>query len=243
MPIKRSVLANLESGRRTTVSVSEVLVLAAALEIPPVLLLFPVGYSETHEALPGKSMQPMDAVDWFGGRLETPWSGRVTQNAMWHYRKHRTTTRRLRDKLLQREEARKELAVMEYEQEMVARRMDEATAALEAARAEYMEYLTVTGLTPDSGELPPEVAAARERMEIFTQEAMDARRMLATIKYSKSHLRSLDEQIETLSSELEKLRIDIRDRGWILPQLSDDVYGVLEARRLARADEAEPELP
>ena len=53
MPIPRSVLANLESGRRDTVSVAEVLVLAAALDVAPIELICPVGFDKQTEMLPG----------------------------------------------------------------------------------------------------------------------------------------------------------------------------------------------
>ncbi len=45
-PIPRNVLANLESGRRTSLHVVELLVLAEALHCIPVALLFPVGHRE-----------------------------------------------------------------------------------------------------------------------------------------------------------------------------------------------------
>lgn len=69
LPMKRSVLANLESGRRTTISVPELLVLADVLGVPAMLLLFPWGYAETVEALPGRDpVRPEDAIRWFEGR-------------------------------------------------------------------------------------------------------------------------------------------------------------------------------
>jgi hypothetical protein len=67
MEIPRSVLANLESGRRDTVSVAEVLVLAAALDVSPIELIFPVGFDEGTEMLPGRKVYPLDAVRWFTG--------------------------------------------------------------------------------------------------------------------------------------------------------------------------------
>ena len=54
MEIPRSVLANLEGGRRDTISVAEVLVLAAALNVSPLELIFPVGFDEQMEILPGR---------------------------------------------------------------------------------------------------------------------------------------------------------------------------------------------
>jgi transcriptional regulator with XRE-family HTH domain len=70
MPIPRSVLANLESGRRETVSVAEVLVLAAALDVAPIELISPVGFDEETEMLPGSMMDPLYAMRWFTGELK-----------------------------------------------------------------------------------------------------------------------------------------------------------------------------
>ncbi|WP_309317355.1 helix-turn-helix transcriptional regulator [Streptomyces salinarius] len=65
--LPRSVIANLENGRRGNVTFAEVLVLAAALDVPPVVLAFPAGHAETVEYLPGQSAPPLDARDWFDG--------------------------------------------------------------------------------------------------------------------------------------------------------------------------------
>jgi transcriptional regulator with XRE-family HTH domain len=67
LPIARAVLANLESGRRGTVSVPELFVLAKALGVPPLMLLFPVGRSEFMEVLPGREMDTWAAAKWFTG--------------------------------------------------------------------------------------------------------------------------------------------------------------------------------
>jgi transcriptional regulator with XRE-family HTH domain len=67
MPIARSVLANLESGRRDSVSVAEILVLARALRVPPVLLVFPLGREESIEVLPDQRVATWDALRWFSG--------------------------------------------------------------------------------------------------------------------------------------------------------------------------------
>lgn len=63
----RAVLANLETGRRETVSVAEVLVLAQALDISPMLLIVPLGRHATAEILPDVEMQAWDATRWIGG--------------------------------------------------------------------------------------------------------------------------------------------------------------------------------
>lgn len=65
--MQRSVLANLECGRRPLVSVAEVRVLARALRVPPLLLMFPVGDEEITEVLPGIEVNTWDAAKWFTG--------------------------------------------------------------------------------------------------------------------------------------------------------------------------------
>ncbi|MFE9597090.1 helix-turn-helix domain-containing protein [Streptomyces hokutonensis] len=60
-------MKNLESGRKTSISVAEVVVLADVLGVPPVTLLFPLGSSATVEVLPGREVSTWDAVAWFTG--------------------------------------------------------------------------------------------------------------------------------------------------------------------------------
>lgn len=73
LPMKRPVIANLESGRRPTVSLSELLVLAKVLEVPPLLLIFPVGREETAEVVPGREVLMWEAAKWFTGEEPLPW--------------------------------------------------------------------------------------------------------------------------------------------------------------------------
>lgn len=68
-PIARSVLSKLEKGHRQTITVDEVQVLAAALHVPPVLLLFPLARSQAVEVLPGLEVHPWDAIRWYTGEL------------------------------------------------------------------------------------------------------------------------------------------------------------------------------
>lgn len=72
MTIKRSVLANLESGRRTTISVPELLILADVLGVPPLMLLFPIGWEQATKALPGTITDPWHAAQWFMGYTGDP---------------------------------------------------------------------------------------------------------------------------------------------------------------------------
>lgn len=64
LPIERPVLSNLENGRRHTVSLAELYVLAEALEVPALMLLFPLGRADAVEVLPGVEMTPWEALQW-----------------------------------------------------------------------------------------------------------------------------------------------------------------------------------
>jgi transcriptional regulator with XRE-family HTH domain len=155
-PIKRSVLSNLESGYRETITVPELFVLAQALEVPPTDLLLPLGRADKVEILPGMEVSTSDALDWLTGRKALPgteWESSATglfqTHKMLYDRWH--AARVAARELLQRggEDAEQEVA---YHEE-VARGMQ---AALWRTRTTMRER----GLTPP--DLPPELAAIEE---------------------------------------------------------------------------------
>ncbi|WP_367574120.1 helix-turn-helix domain-containing protein [Streptomyces griseoaurantiacus] len=74
-----SALVNIETGRkgkdgvrRRDVTVDELAVLARALGVPPVALLFPVGHADEVEAVPGHPAPVWDALRWFTGEGALP---------------------------------------------------------------------------------------------------------------------------------------------------------------------------
>jgi transcriptional regulator with XRE-family HTH domain len=73
-PISRGAIAKIESNSRSgKIDVAELLVLSAALDIPPVLLLvliFPTG--TLVEVLPGVEVRGDEAVRWLSGRTSFP---------------------------------------------------------------------------------------------------------------------------------------------------------------------------
>ncbi|MDY0811624.1 helix-turn-helix transcriptional regulator [Kitasatospora purpeofusca] len=66
-PIARNVIANLENGRRSSIDVAEVLVLAEVLGVPPVVFLVPLGEVGEIELLPGSMYSTGDALRWVCG--------------------------------------------------------------------------------------------------------------------------------------------------------------------------------
>jgi transcriptional regulator with XRE-family HTH domain len=67
-PMPRNVIANLESGRKTSVPVHELAVLAMALGVPPVRLLYDLA-GEDVEVLPDMTVSPWSALQWLTGEL------------------------------------------------------------------------------------------------------------------------------------------------------------------------------
>jgi transcriptional regulator with XRE-family HTH domain len=70
-PVPRSVIANLENGYRESVSVAELLILARALDIPPVLLVIPLGRERDAEVAPGVTTSAFVAAAWFSGQARS----------------------------------------------------------------------------------------------------------------------------------------------------------------------------
>lgn len=74
-----AAIANIETGRpgedgrrRRELTVEELAVFAAALGVPPVLLVAPVGLRDLAEVLPGHIVSSWDAAQWFTGEAPLP---------------------------------------------------------------------------------------------------------------------------------------------------------------------------
>ncbi|MGP3926147.1 helix-turn-helix domain-containing protein [Streptomyces sp. 8N616] len=67
-PIPRNVIANMESGRRSTLPLVDVMVLARALNTSPICLIYPVGYIDRVQPLPDQDItETWNALEWFTG--------------------------------------------------------------------------------------------------------------------------------------------------------------------------------
>ena len=70
--IPRNVIANIESGRRNAITVPELIILAMALNVPPILLVYPVGVDYLVEIAPDKEIAPWFATRWFMADARPP---------------------------------------------------------------------------------------------------------------------------------------------------------------------------
>lgn len=89
-PVKRASLSGLLTQRsRQSITVQELTVLARALEVPPVALLFPVHAGGRVEVLDGVEVDTMVAAEWWSGSPDAPWmtsalgERRATDRAAW----------------------------------------------------------------------------------------------------------------------------------------------------------------
>ncbi|MFJ8309824.1 MULTISPECIES: helix-turn-helix domain-containing protein [unclassified Streptomyces] len=172
-PLDRSVIAKLEKGIRQTVSVADLLVLAKALDLPPLALVFPVGYEEETEVLPERLEHPVTGLRWASGEgVLPPHQGDKEQNvasrwcstAVFWIRKLlkdeetiRYNKQRARDHWLRVATADSPEARQAYEQ--MARTADEQVAGQEAVvarwRRELEEKQGILAETPPlHGEVP-----------------------------------------------------------------------------------------
>ncbi|MGI5127451.1 helix-turn-helix domain-containing protein [Pseudonocardia sp. CA-107938] len=65
----RTQVTNLESGRRETITVGEVLAFARILGVAPLMLVFPLGSPDAVEVLPGTSTDTWTAWQWATGDI------------------------------------------------------------------------------------------------------------------------------------------------------------------------------
>ncbi|KSU59643.1 MULTISPECIES: helix-turn-helix domain-containing protein [unclassified Gordonia (in: high G+C Gram-positive bacteria)] len=67
LPISRSVISDLETGRKRSLDVAELIVLAAALRVPPIQLLYPDIPDKHVDVVPGYGVESARAAAWFAG--------------------------------------------------------------------------------------------------------------------------------------------------------------------------------
>lgn len=65
--VPRTTISELESGKRKSVSTAELCLLAWALKVPPIRLLYPDLPDGPVEIIPGKTVPSIEAATWFAG--------------------------------------------------------------------------------------------------------------------------------------------------------------------------------
>ena len=201
MEIPRSVIANLESGRRETVTVPELLMLAAALEVAPVDLASPAGFDEQTEVLPGRTADPLSVSRWFRGERELEIEGANTtfrsprggaESGMYLAEEHDTLLDDIRVT-----EAEVAQAASDLDAVMAGIRMAEAAAADAAAVDRDPE--AAARLAAEADKVKQTQAAAQEQLN---------NKMILARRYR-----------DAVGPSLRYLRAEMRRRGMVLPPL------------------------
>jgi transcriptional regulator with XRE-family HTH domain len=76
--VPRNTIVNLETGRKESLSVQELVVIALALDTPPVVLLYPL--DQDVEIAPGEPRNPFHAVEWFAGKWSAGEASELTDS-------------------------------------------------------------------------------------------------------------------------------------------------------------------
>lgn len=174
LPVPKTTITNLELGRRSSVDLSEFLVLAQVYGVPPVSLLFPLGAKATVNVLPGREVSPWEATAWFTG--ETPQESTAPEGSAREvldtFRDHRdAVATALTSNRLAKERRRKASTTLDPQ-----RRQSLLTAASsyeEVAFDDCKELRDFRNRMRDRGLVPPEVPAELEFVDESTEGDMD----------------------------------------------------------------------
>lgn len=203
LAVPRNVVANLESGRRDTITAAEILIIAAALNVAPIELICPVGFDEQLELLPGRFVDPLMASRWVDGELVLDATKPQTvlrppavgeESSTWLAEQHAA--------LLDRVE------VQDAEVAQSATLLDLAVTSADMADA-----VAVTALKHDKN---PEFAAR------MSAEADQHRKNASSARAEYQYKVTAAEQYrEVAAQSLRFIRAEMRRRGMILPPLPE----------------------
>lgn len=238
MPIQRSVLANLESGRRTTVTIAEIIILAAALEVPALALVFPAGYEKTFEGLPGKSGGTYEWAFWFTGEEALPYeeSEDIEKELLAHplnrarqigreLIRHVDAFERYTERMARSLE---EIRAFNRDSELYRHAVDELERLVEE-REQQLDALKET----DDMEV---MARASERRRLLMQESQEVLGRMHALKDRLDKYQDDDREVELYRIEMERTKEQARktlqrmkEDGWETPHIPESFADVFRS--------------
>ncbi|MFI7632435.1 helix-turn-helix domain-containing protein [Microbispora rosea] len=211
LPMDRSVIAKLERGLRQSITVPELLVIAQALDVPPLRLMLPIGESQDTELLPGLVTDTAWAAKWITGESSMPLGtdgldrdARLARIGRWVkgrapvklWRRHDELTRRWR------------------------------TLAYEAGQQRNFAAMKRQQVEEFRGQLarPDSVTSAGERvMRGLLEEQVKVFEMAAEESLRVAQMR--EEMAGETENDLRELRREIRQAGYVPPALDRTPVG------------------
>lgn len=224
MPIQRSVLANLESGRRTTVTVAEVLVLSAALGVPPATLLFPAGHVQSVEVLPNGWQQPVAAVDWISGHtlFTNAAAEEYVNSPLAMCRKHDQLAADIVAAIASRDKAREEFStVMDLEDDSV--KLAALNEELGAIKEQLDELRRVKISDSNSLDTSVLVALSKRQKEVLDKASV-LRVGASRYVYARRRLDETEARVPDAEERLKSFRADMRNEQLIPPLLTKQLH-------------------
>jgi transcriptional regulator with XRE-family HTH domain len=225
-PIARSVIANLESGRRSNVSVAEMLILATALNVPPATLLFPVGFAASVEVVPGGFETPLRAVDWMSGNDRQSVES-VNSLPIGKYRKLVRAISTAQAYLDHRARAVEDFegagGSAAHDRNVYV--YDEAERRVEMLRQKMTDIeLGDSGPSDDYGTLEAQHSDAVTRV-------IEADREMMSWRYIAHNLKEKETLVVEIVQSMRELIEDCHEIGLILPGIPDEVLSEIESPR------------
>ncbi|MFH9728339.1 helix-turn-helix domain-containing protein [Streptomyces sp. NPDC017254] len=238
-PIQRSVIANLENGRRASVGIAEVMAFAAALKIPPVSLIMPLGYESKVEILPGVSKDPYAAAYWMMGMTGPDPDGLLADDYESPMILADSALMDV-DEVLSLRDLVNRVGQLVLEQKPQRDRIKAQVAELQAEFQRYTEEDNTAALDllePGSPEYAHEVAEGRRILEQMKAVNEQLKEKVEELTESDEALYSLQMYQERLSESEAAARRSIgliREKGWLPPELPEEVADLLEQPETSR---------
>lgn len=228
MPIQRSVLANLESGRRSTVTVAEVLVLAAALRVAPAQLIFPVGYQEKVEVVPGVEDSPYEAVQWLRGAKHLGRFGKfiaTTSTPITAFDRHHKNVNSMYAAMARRDRYRRQYLEALERKERGRDRYIEVEAEIAELSSKLIERTEALRGVPLAERPPksPEISAMQDRLSELRDEAGAHRQAREAVHYLKESAPEAEGQVLNFARRIAWARWRMERSGWIPPELPSKI--------------------
>ncbi|MDV5147214.1 helix-turn-helix transcriptional regulator [Streptomyces sp. SBC-4] len=242
-PIQRSVIANLENGRRASVGIAEVMAFAAALKIPPISLIVPLGYESEVEILPGVKKDPYMAAYWIMGMTGPEPDGLLADD----YESPMTLADSALmdvDEVLSLRDLVSRVGRLVLEQKPQRDQLKSEAAELEAEFQRYADEdssAVLDLLEPGTPEYAHEVAESRRILEKMKAANERLKKKMEELSESDEALYSLQMYQERLSESEAAARRSIgliREKGWLPPGLPEDAADLLEQPEISRKSSA-----
>lgn len=236
-PMQRSVIANFESGRRSSIGVSEVFVLAAALKIPPVWLITGVGYEETVEFLPGEYTDPYVCSQWiYGTHSQDGEEEEYGENPMTFLDDLLFAAYQLLDLLKKIEEVESVVSLEAQAPEGLKSQYLELEGQFRVEAQRMEELMARAAKRDEAGEAaegsPEAQEVVRQRDEAVANMMAMRRKLDALIERQAARdalteLGYLRGELALSENEMRKVLANFRERGWRLPVLPEELQYLL----------------